>query len=244
MANVLFTRANHDLPTKYMSAYTALLVEFAKQHGHQVTDLYNDIVGAAARLEDFEVAMDQNPNIVIICGHGNATTQTGQDSEVLLKAGVNDDLMSGKKIFLESCSTGISLGPSMVSKTALEVYCYQRDFIFVYNPNFESKPLEDPWAKAFFDSAIATGYAVLLDKTPKEVYELTIERYNYWYDFWLQQNDPMADDILTWLNWNRAAFIAITPDGIYAKEKVSAPSLNLLLPLGVASLFLLLSNYL
>ena len=172
MVNVLLVRARHDLPTIYLAAYSQLLIDYAQQQGHQIKDLFNDLKDSAARLLDFEAAMQSfNPDIVIIAGHMNATTATGQDFEVLLKVGVNDDIMSGKICDLKGCSAGLELAPSMVSKTAQQVFSYQADFTFVYNPNFETRPLDDPWAKAFFDCMLATGYAILLGKTPKQVYE-------------------------------------------------------------------------
>ena len=246
MVNVLLVRARHDLPTVYLAAYSQLLIDYAQQQGHQVKDLFNDVKDSAARLLDFEAAMQSfNPDIVVMAGHANKSQQTGQDLEVLLQVGVNDDIMSGKSVYLESCSTGIELGPSMISKTAQFYAGYMADFTFVYNPNFETRPLDDPWAKAFFDCMLATGYAILLGKTPKEVYDLTIQRYDYWWNYWIGQNDPMADDILTWLNWDRSSFIALTPTGLYGPlPKLTVP-LNLspyVLPLGIAAAFFLLSR--
>ena len=246
MANVLLVRSDWDLATRYQSTYLKFLVDYAIERTHQVKDLYNDVPNSAARLLDFENTLETfQPNIVIMGGHGNKTTITGQDLEILLKTGVNDDLMSGKITALLTCSAGIELGPSMISKTAQQFYGYLADFTFVYNPNFETRPLDDPWAKAFFDCMLATGYAILLGKTPKEVYDLTIQRYDYWWNYWIGQNDPMADDILTWLNWDRSSFIALTPTGLYGPlPKLTVP-LNLspyVLPLGIAAAFFLLSR--
>ena len=246
MPKTLIVRSSFDLATVYLSTYSQLLIDYAQQQGHQVKDLYNDVKGSSARLLDFEAAMQSfNPDIVIIAGHMNATTATGQDFEVLLKVGVNDDIMSGKICDLKGCSAGLELAPSMVSKTAQQVFSYQADFTFVYNPNFETRPLDDPWAKAFFDCMLATGYAILLGKTPKEVYDLTIQRYDYWWNYWIGQNDPMTDDILTWLNWDRSSFIALTPTGLYGPPPKLTVPLGLspyVLPLGIAAAFFLLSR--
>lgn len=215
MANVLFVRSDWDLATKYLSTYGQLLIDYAQQQGHQTIDLYND-AQPPARNVAFEAEMQKipPPDIVMIMGHGNKMVVTGQDLEVLLQVGVNEDLMSQKIAYLMACSTGIELGPAMVESTCQQYYGFQSDFTFVYNPNYENHPLDDPWAKAFFDCMLATGYAVLKGLSPLEVYSATIGRYDYWWNYWLKQNDPMADDILTWLNWNRSSFIALTPQGL------------------------------
>ena len=61
-------------------------------------------------------------------------------------------------------------------------------------------------------------------------------------DYWTKQDDPMQDDIMTWIAWNRDNFCAITPGttGTGINELVS-PSISLpsfILPIGAAGLLL------
>ena len=245
MTRTLFVRSSFDLATYYLSAYGKLLVDFAIDHGYEVVDLYNDDSQNPARLLRFEAEMEEKkPDILMMLGHGNETVFTGQDLEVLLKVGVNDDIASGVKTNLWGCLAGVSLAPALVSNTTPESYAYTSDWVFLFNPDFEATPLRDPWAKSFFDSALTTGYAMLLGKTPQEVYEATLERYDYWWNWWMKQNDPMADDIMTWLNWNRSSFVAITPDGIYKREKlpVSSDLAKVIIPVAAVSALLFLTR--
>lgn len=243
MPKAVFVRSDWDLITHYMASYTTKLVDFAKQNGYEVVDLYNDDPKLPARLPAFETEMDKKPiDILYIGGHGNVNLATGQELELLIKKGVNDDVSSGVKTYLQSCLTAQQLGPALVEKGCPFYAGYREDWVMMYHPDYESKPLEDPYAKAFFDSGLATGYALLLGKSPQEVYQETIDRYNYWWDYWIKQDDPMADDILTWINWDRNNFVAIT-----AAESYEAPpqvaGLNLpavILPLGAAGLLLFL----
>jgi len=245
LANVLVTRSrNADIATSYLAAYAAQLVDKAIQMGHTVTDLY----GSEVTLENFEAEIEAH-NIFLGYGHGSKSIFLGskinEHSEVLLKAGVNSNLLSGKKVNLTSCLTGITLGPKMVEETALEFYGYVGDWVFVYHPEYyPDRVLEDPYAQAFFDTALTTGCAVLSGKSPLEVFSETVARYEYWWNYWIRQEDVMADDILTWLNWDRKNFIAITPDGLYAPT-VKAKAGNLLylaLPLSAALGFLIISD--
>lgn len=244
MVKVLFTRPSFDIATTYLSTYGALVVEKASQWGYSVTDLYKE----EATLERFEAEIDGS-DVFLGFGHGLEDLFTGQkiddNLEILLKANVNAEVMNGKPCNLISCLCGVKLGPVMVEKTCPQFYGYQGDFVFMYHPDYYSQNniLEDPYAKPFFDSAIATAYAVLLEKTPAEIYEITLERYNYWWDFWIKQNDPLTDDILTWINWDRKNFVAVTPDGVYATPKPAAAGLGpLVLPIGAAALLVWLDN--
>jgi len=249
---VLFSRADFDdVPCKYLAAYTGQLVDKAVELGYETVNLYNDAledpysqqpVNGGATTLDFEKYLNEKPDIVIGAGHGAKSLFTGQDLQVLLKVGVNDDMLSEKRTFLASCLTGLKLGPSAVAKTCPEFHGYQNDFVFNPHPDYVDKPFEDPWAKAQFESAMVTGFAVLAGMKPLEVYEATVERYNYWWDWWSQQNDPMADEVMTWINWNRMNFITITPEGIYKTERAKLDLKTLAVPVGVATLFFLLSK--
>ena len=241
MTNVLVTRSMHDLATTYLASYGALLVNQARQWGHSVTDLYAD----AATNENFGREIEVN-DLFIGFGHGRSDLFTGQELEVLLKDTVNADVMSDKDCYLASCQTGIKLGPAMVEKTCPRFFGYQGDWVFVYHPDYyaEGRILEDPYAKSFFDSVLTTGYAILLGKSFEEVYNETVDRYKYWWDWWLKQNDPMTDSILTWLNWNRQNFIAINAEPPETRV-IGTPKLTIgavALPLGAAALLLLLSR--
>ena len=241
MPTVLFSRSNFDLVTSYLASYSAKLIDFAKQNGYTTVELYNDDPKMPARLSTFEQEILKKPDIFIGCSHGNSILFTGQDLEVLLKAGMNEDYLSDVKTYLWACETGAKLGPDAVAKTCPQFYGYLADWTFIYHPDYESRPLEDPYARAFFDCGLATGYALLLGKTPQEIYQATIDRYDYWFDYWQKQEDSMADEILTWLNWNRTNFIAITKSGIYEAPKTTGLNIPLALPvIGFASALLLL----
>lgn len=132
-------------------------------------------------------------------------------------------------------------GTFVSSRNGLVAITGNSDYTFIYHPQYENKPLEDPYARAFFDSGLATGYALLLGKAPQEVYQLTIDRYNYWWDYWMKQEDDFADDILTWLNWDRTNFVAITPGESYETPQTVGLDLPaLIIPFGVAGAVLFL----
>mgnify|MGYP001580350714 CR=1 FL=1 len=233
---LLTTRPSFDIATSYLSGYGALLVEQATQWGHIVTDLFKE----QATTEKFETEIVNN-DMFIGFGHGSKTRFIGHDMQTLLQDTVNPDAVSGKDTYLASCLTAVRLGPAMIEKGCPEFHGYQGDFVFVYHPDYynQGKILEDPYAKAFFDSALTTGYAMLLGKEPFTVYQETVDRYKYWWDWWKKQPDPMGDSILTWLNWDRQNFVTITPDGIRAME-ASLPVLGLAIPVGAAAVALFL----
>jgi hypothetical protein len=240
MPKALFTRASHDLASEYLAAFGKLLVDYATAQGYTVVDLYAE----DARLVKFEAEMNASPPPDVVCcfGHANENSQRGQDLEVLLQVGMNDQLMSGKKADLMSCLSAVQLGPSMVQKGCPVYLGYSGDLTFVYDPDYESDPLNDPYAKGFFDCCLATGYALILGKTPKEIYDLTLQRYDFWWDYWYKSSDPLSDDCMTWLNWNKTHFTALTPTETEKMAPAQPQLSSLLIPLGVAGFLLLLTQ--
>lgn len=233
---VLFSRANFDLMTYYLSVYSEKLIKFAQNNGYDVIDLTDE----QCRLPEFSEEIAKKPSLLIGCGHGGSDLFTGQDMEVLLQKDVNDNLLKDVSTYLWSCQTGLKLGPSAVEKGCPMYFGYTANWTVLIHSDYLNKPLEDPWANPFFDCGLTTGYAILQGKKPKEIYDLTIERYNYWWNQWLKQESEVADDVITWLNWDRNAFTAITSDGIYNTPQIDIK--KLILPVAGAALLFFLSK--
>jgi hypothetical protein len=248
----LISRAGEfDTASTYLSTFGTKLVQYAKDNGYNVTELYNDDLTLPARETTFTAEIEKKPSLFIGMGHGNETVFTGMDMEILLQAGVNDDLASGIPSYLWACHTATTLGPDMVAKTCPVYFGYAADWTFNYHPDYVNPPssddppadekctFNDPYAKAFFDAGLATGYSTILGKTPQQIYQDTIDRYNYWWNYWLGQEDSMADSILTQLANDRDNFMVITPTGIYQEPP---PTLNLgtLIPIGLGAALLLI----
>jgi hypothetical protein len=223
MAKVLFARSSYELVTFYLSEYLAKgtdtahpgLIEYAKQQGHTVTDLYDSDPILPDTLPVWEEQLQKiNPDIVVIAAHGNENFITCQNEERLIVKGINESDLKGRICLAWSCMTAVGLGPAAKDAGCPAYFGYVSDWTFLFHPDYQNNPTKDPYARAFFDAGLTTGYAILSGKTPSEVYKATIDRYNYWFDYWEAQNDPMSNEILNWLNWDRSAFTAITATGL------------------------------
>jgi hypothetical protein len=238
-----------------MSTYAAQLIRDAQQAGFNVTDLYAD----ADTLQNFERAI-VDADIFMGYGHGNKSLFTGncksgaytknsdgtyscKDFEVLLQSTANASDLNAKKCYLAACQTAVTLGPALIHAGCPEFYGYLADFTFVYDPDKASSGdvLNDTYAAPFFDAALTTAYSILSGKAPSAVFEDTVNRYEALYDQWKTVNDPLADDVMTWLNWDRQNFAVLTPKGAYETPRTSLlTTAGIIVPLGAAALLLLL----
>jgi hypothetical protein len=212
VSNILSLRARYDLATRYLSAWSQQILDEGTQLGYTVTDLFE---ADATYQKFYDSLVSVNPKFFLGCGHGNETTFTGQNGEEILRACYNDNLMSQRFCYLISCATGSELGPSMVNKTADAYLGFIRDFIFAVEDGYDDNPLEDNYARGFFESAIAPALALLQGKPLTEVYDALISKSNEWLDYWGESSDPNAPTIRTYIIHNRDSFIIATTDGLY-----------------------------
>lgn len=202
-------------------------MDLAQALGHRVVDLYAEM----ATEENLVKAIEENyPELCFLFGHGSPDSFAGQNGTIVLKACINDDILQGTRSLFVSCSTGVTLGPSIKSKGALAYLGWQADYFFYVDDSYPI--LEDPYAKGFMESAITPGLVLLRGGSVASAYRSAIAKYNEWIRYWWQSDDPVAADVITYLVWDRNNLIAIGDGFITAKIPIPV----LALPLALAYL--------
>jgi len=155
---LIVTRPEHDVTTRYISAWAGEVITFAQQRGVEVVDL---IRNKASRRELEGRIKKLFPKLVFLNGHGSADSVAGHDNEVLIKAEENHDLLEGKIVYALSCDSGKKLGQAVAEKKRAAYIGYADEFIFVADRNFLSKPLEDPNARPFMEASNQVMISIL-----------------------------------------------------------------------------------
>ena len=126
-SSLLVTRPNYDLTTRFISAWAESVIDFAKKQANSLFDL----VGEKARRNIFEsMIRKHNPDIVFLNGHGGEKLVTGQDEEIIIESGVNDNLLKDRITYALSCKSAKVLGVESVKNGATAYIGYKDDFIF------------------------------------------------------------------------------------------------------------------
>jgi hypothetical protein len=147
MTRLLVTRPRHEITTNYLYYFAGEVIVHAK-NSTEICDLR----GSRANRKEFEgVVIKTNPDLLFLNGHGNSETVTGNDNEPILIADENDNLTKGKIVYALSCSSASRLGKTCVEKGARAYIGYSDDFIFVYEEDKISKPLNDAIARQFLE---------------------------------------------------------------------------------------------
>ena len=197
--SILFSRANFEIATKYLSAWVQQMVNLANTLGNNIVDLQ----GPSATKENFENYIRlRDPYFFIGCGHGQVDRLAGQNNEIIL----SDEtayLMRNRIVYLYSCNTGAFLGQRLVDMGAVGYLGYKTEFKFYISDPPLSNPTADPMARPFFESGNSIIDAILKGRSIQEAYMTAVNSFNKWIDYWSQQDVPEAPSIIAALYWNR-----------------------------------------
>jgi len=191
----LFVRPNFDVATSYGFYYIGLAEEYAASRNMLAFDLPSSNATKANIFAALEV---EDPIFCYFNGHGNADTFTAQNLEVVMRTCNGDEALIGRVVLLLSCSCGIRIAPSAVSKGAVAVYAWTVDFTWVA---VGGPP--DEMARGFFESVNVISNALAEGKTTQEAMNLSTASWNQWIDYWMGSDDPYASQIVQWLIHDR-----------------------------------------
>lgn len=144
----LITRPEHDDTTHFLSAWSEKTIKLAEENDAKIFDLPRE----RANKKEFESKIKKfSPNLVMLNGHGDDDIVMGHKNEILIKAGMNENVLKGKIVYALSCRSAKVLGPKSVNAGALNYTGYEDDFIFMYEPNLFTRPLIDRTAALFLE---------------------------------------------------------------------------------------------
>jgi len=191
----LFARPSFDRATSYSNYYMGLAAAYASRK-MRVIDLDKS---AATKSNIFASLEENDPIFCYFNGHGNADTFSAHNKEIVMVTCNGDESLIGRVVLLLSCSCGIRLCPSAVSKGATTVFGWVVDFTWVATED----PATDVYAAGFFESVNAISNALVEGKTTQEAMNLSLAAWNQWIDYWTRSVDPYASQVIQWLIHDR-----------------------------------------
>jgi len=207
-------RPDYELATRYGAAWLMQILNAATNKGLPFTDLYKS---QATRSNFFSEINANDPALVHIFGHGNYTQIACQNNELLLQAGVNDDILANRIVYDLSCEAGRDLGPSAVSKGAISFLGYNEDFIFIVSDGSHpdggmTNPTQDEAARGFFESHNAAPISYIQKKNLARSFTDSQNSFNYWIDVW-KSIDANVVSLLVWDRDHQVIIPTPSPSG-------------------------------
>ena len=143
---LLITRPKHDVTTHYLFNWAKAIIDLAIKKRVEVLDLK---LGRANKKEFTSIIPRGQLCFVFLNGHGDVDCVCGYNDEILIKVGENERLLESKIVYALSCRSGRELGPKSIKAGAKAYIGYNDDFIFVFEADKVTKPLQDFTAKLF-----------------------------------------------------------------------------------------------
>lgn len=150
MSSLLVTRPEHDDTTHYLSNWIKISVDLAKSKGIRLFNLQKE---RANEKEVTSILTKENPLLCVFNGHGSESKIAGHKNEKIIDVD-NANLLKGKITYAISCSSAKVLGPRCVDKGAISYIGYDDEFVFFYDPNMITHPINDRTAKLFLEPTV------------------------------------------------------------------------------------------
>jgi intein/homing endonuclease len=155
------------------------------------------------------------------CWCGNSTTFTGQNYDRIWWS-CDCSQLRGRVVFLLSCLTGQQLGPDMVNNKGAWCYAgYKVEFTWIQEARVD--PLADKYGKAFFEPVLELIYSLADGHTMGEAFRASVDKWNYWIDYWSRSSDPEAAAMVMYLIWDRDGQVLIGDESAAMTSAVPWP---------------------
>jgi hypothetical protein len=192
------TRPDFETATYLGSLALQHAVDYLGTRGINLDDLRGD---DAVRTKVLD-SLARNDSIWFFgVGHGNEDVYTGQGYDRIFWTCDNAELR-GRVAFMLSCITAARLGPDSVNNKGCVCYIGYAD-IFTWVQEVMQDPLVDRIAKAFYEPVLELIYHLADGSTTGEAFKISLDKWNYWIDYWSRSTDPMAPAVLIWLLHDR-----------------------------------------
>jgi hypothetical protein len=166
---LLITRPNHDPTVNYLYFFASLVIDEAKRKGLKILDLKSE---KANRKNVESYIKSRSPDLIYLNGHGSAEILAGWNNEPIFIFGENESLVHDTIVYSLSCRTGAKLGKSFVGKGKAKAFIgYERDFVFMKNHAFETKPLQDKIAGMFLLPSNLVVTTLIKNHSVKEAFD-------------------------------------------------------------------------
>lgn len=196
----IVTRPQHDVTTRYISAWAEEIISFAKRKGVMLVDLVRD---KATRRELEGRIRKIAPRLIFFNGHGSQDSVKGHDNEILIKVGDNDSLLWGRIVYVLACDSGGVLGPTIAQGKNTAFIGYKDEFIFVGDIRYVGRPLEDPKAQPFMESSNQVMLSILKGHSASKASEKSKELYRKNFTtFTSSSADADSVQVAQFLWWN------------------------------------------
>lgn len=204
---MIVTKPQHDVTTRYLSAWAEEVIELAEEKGVDVIELLRE----KANKKEFESRVKKlSPRLIFLNGHGSDECVTGHDNKILVKSGENHEVLVGKITYALSCNSAKILGAKVAQEKDTAYIGYADEFIFIAGSACMRNPAHDPKAKPFMEASNQVMISVLKGHSARESTERSKDIFRERYIKLLSSNtDQDSLQAAQYLWWNMRNLVCL-----------------------------------
>lgn len=165
---ILITLPNFDPTTKYISVWNKdLIIPVMLKNSR--SNLILEKKQASRSHVEYTIEKE-NPRLLIFNGHGDVDCICGQNNEILIKLGENDNLLNSRIVHSFTCDSANKLG---ISSKAEAFVGFNDKFFFWMSRTSVSRPLKDHLATPQIKTALIVPFEIIKGKSVDEAYNMS-----------------------------------------------------------------------
>lgn len=132
----------------------------------------------ANKAELTRVIAKQNPDFVVLNGHGSERSIHGFNQQVLVQCNDNESLLKNRIVHALSCRSGKTLGPKCIEIGTKAYVGYEQDFkLFHFGKRSKLEQLDDNVASLFLEPAFEVVVALVEGNSVEQAFERSQDKY-------------------------------------------------------------------
>ena len=199
---MLVTLPEHDLATKYASAWSQQIINTAERNGIQIITVKGRSVTKSNVVNAIE---NKDPDSIIFNGHGSESIIAGHNLEPIIIFGENHHLLKNKIVHAFTCGSGKVLGKECEAKAFIG---YNDWFFLCMDKSSTNRPLEDRFATPLMECALEAPIQLAKKQTARESFDKSQAKYQNWIDEYTASSSKYTTEelqlILPCLLWNKS----------------------------------------
>lgn len=173
---IVATNPADEVVVEYLDSwFTKVRDIIAQQDDISFIELRKD---QASKDELTRIINEQNPDFVVLNGHGSEQSVHGFNQQVLVQCDDNESLLKNRIVHALSCSSGKILGPKCVAIGTKAYIGYEQNFKLVhFGKRTKREQLNDEIASLFLEPAFEVVIALIEGNNVEQAFERSQEKY-------------------------------------------------------------------
>lgn len=167
---LLITCPTYDEATAYLTYFSTTIVKKAEEKSFKV----KKVADKELNLKSFSKILNKiDYKLVVLNGHGSSESIFGFKDNMIIRAGVNHELLKERIVYARSCNAGLVLGAKCMDKTKNGSFIgYNLPFIFYMDTRWTAKPHNDKVAGWFLEPSNLVPISLIKGHTSLEAHNI------------------------------------------------------------------------